>query len=229
MMPPELQAHDVAKLVATDCPTMLEIGCNDGMDTLKFLKAMPHVRLFCFEPDPRAAKRFRENVSDWVPLEEAAISSEDGIAVFYGSSGRAPERSRRPGAPACCWLDEWDLSGSLRKPTGHLSFSPWTTFPEDRQYEVKTLRLDTWLARSLGVECIDFIWCDVQGAEADVIQGAANALARTRYFYTEYYDTPMYEGQPNLDTLRGMLPTFDLLGIYGPKNNPNALFQNKAL
>ncbi|MEN9248224.1 MAG: hypothetical protein Q6L50_08560 [Gloeomargarita sp. GMQP_bins_120] len=37
----------------------------------------------------------------------------------------------------------------------------------------------------------DFIWADVQGAEVDLIQGGLQALANTRYFYTEYANTEL--------------------------------------
>jgi hypothetical protein len=147
----------------------------------------------------------------------------DGVAKFFGSSGRAPECSRRPNASHYCYLDEWDLSGSLCKPTGHLKFSPWVLFPEDRQYEVTTLRLDTWLENHPEVSEIDFVWCDVQGAEAKVIRGAAEALKSIKYFYTEFYDPPLYEGQLPLEDLEELLPNFELTAIYGD----NALFKNR--
>ena len=213
-------------LIGRDNPTILEIGANDGTDTLEFIKEFPDACIYCFEPDPRAVDRFREQVDKPnVFLVEAAVCDLDGEGTFYSSSGRAPESSRRPGAPKCCWLDEWDLSGSLCRPTGHLSYSPWTTFPEDRQYQVKTVRLDTWSEpyRYMGVlSTVDWIWCDVQGAEHLVIAGASETLAITRYFYTEFYDKPLYQGQLPLSEIRRLLPDFDLIGTYGD----NALFKN---
>ncbi len=225
-MKKELTAEGVYDFLQMIDPVILEIGCNDGTDTLKFLKAMPEAKIYCFEPDPRAIKRFYETVSaKQVSLEKVAISNVNGKALFYGSSGRPPEKSRHPKAPACCYLDEWDLSGSLCKPTGHLQFSPWTTFPKDRQYQVKTQRLDSWLDKYPEIPLIDFIWCDVQGAEGLVIEGATNTLALTHYFYTEFYDKPLYEGQLPLEKLQVMLPNFELVGICGD----NALFKNREI
>jgi FkbM family methyltransferase len=219
----DLTAEGVRDLVGRS-PVILEIGCNDGTDTLAFLGAMPEARIYCFEPDPRAIARFKRQVHDpRARLFLMGVSNQDGTATFYGSSGQAPETSKHPGAPACCWLDEWDLSGSLCRPTGHLSYSPWVTFPESRQCLVRTIKLDTWAAHHLNADCIDFIWCDVQGAEALVIQGGAKTLSITRYFYTEFYNTPLYEGQLPLGDLQGMLPDFTLLGTYGD----NALFKNR--
>lgn len=222
----DMQPHESREFVNSPCPILLEIGCNDGTDTNRLLETFPGGTVYCFEPDPRAVRRFCQTVhNDRARLAQVAISDTDGEAVFYGSSGRPPLKARGPSAPHYCHLDEWDLSGSLCKPTGHLEFSPWTTFPKDRQYVVQTMRLDTWMGYHPSIGIVDFIWCDVQGAEALVIRGAPFTLARTRYFYTEFYDRPLYEGQLPLAELREMLPDFDLQGIHGD----NALFRNRGL
>ncbi len=226
----EMTAEGTRDLVG-DSPTILEIGCNDGTDTNRFLKAMPGATIYCFEPDPRAIARFRETVSDdRVTLIKAAVADFDGPATFHGSSGRPPE-SRRS-INHYCRLDEWDLSGSLCKPTGHLNYSDWVTFPKDREYQVQVLRLDTWLACTPQVEHVDFIWCDVQGAEGLVIQGAQGVLDITDYFYTEFrrlYE--LYDGQPSLIDLRKMLLGFEFLKSCGgdKKVEGNVLFKNQEL
>lgn len=221
----ELDAAGIREFVQTESPTILEIGCNDGTDTLKFLEAMPGARIYCFEPDPRAVKRFLETVDDErVELTIGALSNTCGTATFYSSSGTPPEKSRNaPNASHYCALPEWDLSGSLAKPTGHLSYSPWVTFPEDKQIEVAVETLDNWLLSHEEITTIDFIWMDVQGFEDYVIEGATEALEKTRYLYTEYSDKELYEGQQDLEGLKEMLPDFELLGTYGE----NALFQRQ--
>jgi len=216
----EITPQQIADLVGTS-PTILEIGCNDGTDTLKFLEAMPGACIYCFDPDPRAIARFYERVGqvDHVTLEVCAVADVDGVARFHGSSGKPP--NVKPSSPHYCHLDEWDLSGSLYEPTGHLDYSKWCTFPADRQYQVRVIRLDSyWKGRSP----VDFIWMDVQGAEASVILGASQTLTITKYIYLEYYDRPLYAGQVSLDTLKSMLSGFDFVGKYGD----NALFRNKT-
>lgn len=221
----ELNATQIRKLVATDSPTILEIGCNDGTDTLRFLEAMPGARIYCFEPDPRAIARFRETVNDnRVVLTTLALGDHTGFAKFHGSSGIPPEKSRNaPSASHYCALPEWDLSGSISKPTGHLQRSSWVTFPEDRTIEVGITTLDDWLLYHTDITKIDFVWMDVQGAEHKVIQGAFEGLSIIRYLYTEYCDKPLYEGQVPLAEIQKMLPTYKLLGIYGE----NALLRNE--
>ena len=225
----DMKPAAVREFVTLPRSVILEIGCNDGTDTNELLQALPEARIYCFEPDPRAVERFKKTVhSDRATLFELAISERDGTATFNGSSGRPS--NVKPGASHYCFLDEWDLSGSLCKPTGHLEFSPWTTFPEDRRFLVNTTRLDSWACLTFPFGAIDFIWADVQGAEAMMIKGGPETLRRTKFLYTEFYDKPMYEGQPNLDDLQALLPQFDLQATYGHVNlQGNALFKNRKL
>ena len=215
----DLTAADVKRLVGTESPFILEIGCNDGTDTLRFLDEMPGATIHCFEPDPRPIERFKSNLDgdQRVHLHEVAVCDKDGEAVFHGSSGQVPNPS--PSAAHYWHLPECDLSGSLYRPTGHLKATPWMSWPEERQFMTRTIRLDSWL-QFYDPPAIDFIWADVQGAEHTLIQGATEALARTRYFYTEFYDRPMYQGQQPLAKLRNLLPRFTLEGTHGH----NALF-----
>lgn len=222
----DMTPEQIPQFVESKNPVILEIGCNDGHDTNKLLGLFPTGRIYCFEPDPRAIARFKTTVrNSRALLTEVALSENDGFATFHGSSGKPPEKSRHPGASHYCYLDEWDLSGSLCVATGHLQFSPWTTFPEDRQYRVMTSTLDAWVSRHTEIGIIDFVWMDVQGAEAMVIRGAQQALQGIRYFYTEFYDPPLYEGQPNLEQIQSMLHGFELVSIHGD----NALFKNRSL
>ena len=136
----------------------------------------------------------------------------DGKTTFYQSSGLPPPEL---GNWAKRWEDNqegWDLSGSIRKPKEHLDATPWCTFPDT--IEVETKRLDSWLHEQEDIDTIDFIWADVQGAEADMISGGQEALARTRYLYTEYSNREIYEGQSDLRELLAMLPDYEIIYRY---------------
>jgi 2-O-methyltransferase len=54
----------------------------------------------------------------------------------------------------------------------------------------------------------------VQGAESDLIEGAAQFLRSSRYFYTEYCNDEWYEGQITLSGLIEKLPDFHLVRRY---------------
>lgn len=225
----ELTASEIRNLVG-ESPTIVEIGANSGEDTLKFLEVMPGAKIHCFEPDPRAIKRFEQNIqSNRIALYKAAVSDTDGLAVFHGSSGVAPREFVPNPPPACHLLDSWDLSGSLKKPTGHLTYSPWVTFPKENEYQVHTIRLDTWMLEDPVIPIIDFLWIDAQGGEADIFSGGQEALKKTRYCYFEFYDKPLYEGQLPLKELLLLLPggitQWKLMRIFGD----NALVQNVVI
>ena len=196
-----LTHEEIAALINKPDPTILEIGCNDGGDTLAFLRAMPQAKIYCFEPDPRAIGRFKKNLGsqlDKVKLFEIAISNQTGPITFHASSG-----GDLP--------DGWDLSGSIRRPKNHLSEHPWVKF--DKTITVSTCRLDDWCADN-DIKQVDFIWMDVQGAEGDVIKGASKTLQKTRFLYTEYNNNELYEGQPSLKSLLALLPSFKVVTRY---------------
>ncbi len=209
---PKITMQEVRGLVGKDDPIVLEIGCNDGNDSEEFLATFPGITLYAFEPDPRPIRRmFRMHINRKDPrfkLHKMAVGAIDGTATFHQSEGM-PSKP----APGLGHLKEWDLSGSLHKPTGHLAYSPWCKF--DKTIEVPVIRLDTWLLSHPDIHQIDFIWADTQGAEVDLIEGGREALTRTRYLYTEYYERPMYEGQRGLEALLNLLgPDWEFMGIY---------------
>jgi len=194
---------EIRERVGIPNPVILEIGCNDGRDTLQFLQVFEQPCVYCFEPDPRAAKRFQDAVGDRdeVQLFELALGHKQGQTAFHMSSGKESEE----------WPEGWDFSGSIRKPAKHLEVHPWCRF--DRVISVEITTLDKWCAEQ-GVEKIDFIWMDVQGAEIDVIRGGSAALAKTRFLYTEYSDLELYAGQANLIDLLKALNGFQVITRY---------------
>ncbi len=201
-MTPELEKV-IVSLVNKPDPTILDVGCNDGTDTLAFLGLFPGARVYAFEPDPRAIRRFNKKVQDArAQLFPVAIGAREGWTQFHQSAGNPNENDDMP---------PWDLSGSIRKPKEHLTAHPWCTF--DRQFDVPVMTLDAW-ATTYSVGDVDFIWADVQGAEGDLVLGAGQTLARTRFLFTEYSNHEMYEGQPTLDELLDMLPEFEVVHVY---------------
>lgn len=206
LTPGEFDPDSLPELLGKDNPVILDIGCNDGSHTQRFLSLFKEARVYSFEPDPRAQARFRQQVTDErARLFEVAIAATDGTTDFYASGGHPSDESKER-LPL-----GWDLSGSIRKPGDHLVVHPWCTF--DEIIKVRTQRLDTW-CREEGLEAIDFIWADVQGAEVDLILGGQAALRQTRYFYTEYCNRELYEGQVSLPVILKMLPGFEVLKRY---------------
>lgn len=200
------------KLLNKDNPLILEVGANVGSSTLEFLQVFPEARVYCFEPEPRAIALFKQYVqSNNVTLVETAIGQHNGNITFHQSDGVAE-------------LKDWHMSGSIRAPKTVTDI--WPSLRFEKQIEVPIMRLDDWAALS-GVEAVDFIWADVQGAEGDLIAGATNVLGNTKYFYTEYGTSEWYEGQAPLGEICNSL--FDLGHVMLQKFGIDALFVNKNL
>lgn len=210
----DLTGDELRGILGRSDPVIVEAGCNDGTNTLEFLEAMPGARVICFECDPRPLARFRCRGDPRVTLREHAISHRGETLVFHQSGGVVP------GSSAPCAKD-WDYSGSICQPTGHLKRDAMIKF--DNTLTVPAMSLDEAL-EEYGLGRVDLLWADLQGAEARMILGGQRTLAMTRYLYCEYYDTPLYDRQADLKALVSFLPDFDLQGIYGE----NAFFRNRA-
>ena len=209
--PRGISASKIRYLVG-DTPTMLEIGCHDGTDTVRFLQKMPGARIYCFDPELRATKRFKERLDGdaRVTLYEVAIADIDGEREFYASTGKAGR------------MDDWDYSGSLCKPTGHYTRSPEIGFKDSSP--ILCTRLDTWYAAHTNIYKIDFIWADVQGSQRLLIEGGKYALSLTDWLYIESHDPPAYAGEPTQEELIDELSdVFQPIDFYAE----NILFKNR--
>ena len=187
-------------------PTIIEIGSSDGYHTQWFFEIFDNPQVYCFEPDPRAIARFKNNIGENsnVQLFELAISSNNGDITFFQSSGQIEIDSKNI-------INDWDESGSIRQPKDHLSNFPLIKF--EKSIQVKTLTLDSWCAEN-GIDNIDFIWMDVQGAERDVFEGGLRTLSKTQFLYTEYSNKQLYAGQYNLKQILIQLEHFEVIKRY---------------
>ena len=236
-----IDQKEIRQLLDKDNPTILEIGAHKGEDTLKFLHEFPNIRIFSFEPDPRCIRNFKKNVIDKrCTLIEAAISDTDGETVLYMSTGwpiKVPKILRILGGKRF-WTflissyrryrgteKDWTGSSSIKKSISGSKRWPWLKF--DKRVRVKTLSLDTW-AQMNNINSVDFAWVDVQGAEKDLIKGAAHTLKSTRYFYTEYGATSCYSDAMSKEETIELLCKhgFRLIPKYCDRNN--LLFANRA-
>lgn len=203
-------------------PTIIEVGCHMGEDTLEMFRLFPHAKIIAFEPDPRSvAQLHARGFSKIATLVEAAVGAEDGSATFRLSSGSPPKNDSA--FDPKYRNHPWTASSSLKAPKEHLKQFPWVKF--DLTAKVKVMRLDTYFEQAK-LDRVDFMWADVQGAEDLLIAGGQQTLARTRYFYTEFYDQELYEGQIDLRTIQSRLPgKWSLLARW----DNDVLFKNEAM
>lgn len=220
----DITVGELRHLLGRDDPLIIEVGCNDCETTAKMLAVMPNARIICFEPDPRPLERNVCRGDKRVKINRVAISDRYGEKTFYQSGGEVPHSA----APC---KDDWDYSGSLHMPTGHLERDKLVKFPS--KIIVQTAPLDSFMAQfnvfnlhsKTKTRQYDLLWADPQGSQARIILGGQKTLWRTRYFYCEFYDIEQYEREPDLKGLLSFLPDWDLVGIYAD----NALFRNREI
>lgn len=228
-----MDKHLISSLIGSKNKTIFEVGAHHGEDTKEFSDIFIDSRIYAFEPDPRAYKRLIYNfdthsscllfdyltnsytyentkTKTLIYLYDFAISNTDGSCFFYQSSGEN------------FGVKDWDFSGSICKPKKHIDVNPWCKF--EQEIIVDTTTIDTF-CYSENIGMIDFLWIDAQGAEHLVLGGAKKMIDNTRYIYTEFDNQELYEGQKNLNYLKGVLNKFQLVGIY----DNNVLFENIGL
>lgn len=205
--PRPLDAKSIKKILyANEKNIFLEIGMGKGEDTFDFLNSIPNIKLYGFEPDKQNYNDIiAQNNSPNLTVYNKAVGKEKGTLTFYPST-----------------QESGGLSGSLKKPTGHLG--KYTHVKFDDAILVDVITLDQWTKEN-EITKIDFIWMDVQGAEADVLLGGIEILKNTSYIWTEYSDENLYENQASLDDLCKILPNFEMVFIA----NTDVLFRNKHL
>lgn len=190
----------------TDCPVVLELGAAEGEDTTRYIHALECLKrpftYIAFEPDHRNIRHLEDlQYKHNFTLVPKAVGDHMGSAPWKASNH--------------------PYSGSVKEPKEHLELYPHITFGE--RSHVPMINLDY-----LGLGKVDWIWCDVQGAEDLVIAGGQATLARTRYFYTEYIECEAYAGQIGRDEIHRRLPGYWVIeeDYRGWQKGGDCLFRN---
>lgn len=187
-------------------PVVLELGAHHAQDTIQIYDACQvPPRYVAVEASPRNLPTIRQVIGERkVEVVHAAIAGHCGKVVFRECEGNN------------------DASGSIRKPKRHLECFPHITF--EHEVEVPATTLDALTAR-LGIGTVDLIWCDIQGAERDMIAGGQSTLTRTRWLVVEADGQEMYEGQATRSEFETLLPDWRVVDEW-PKD-ANVLLEHK--
>lgn len=144
-----------------------------------------------------------------------AIGDKNGQVTFYESGGEKKVNG--------IVTDSYYGSSSINKPENVLVYWPDMKFEKK---QVQSIKLDTFIKENnLKDKIIDFIWADIQGAEANLIRGGKKSFKNVRYFYTEYSNGGLYKGDKGLNEILEMLPDFDIECDY----QGDVLLKNKNL
>lgn len=183
---------------------VLDIGSFDGKDALELADAC-NTMVDCFEPNPEAYGRI---------TDDRLIIWPYAIGAFHGKIQM--NVSNHP------------QSNTIREPKLHKKIFPDVIYTDKITVNITTL--DLWNHRVNYNGPIDLIWCDVNGAEADFLKGAAQTLKITDYLYIEYCEKELFSKCLNKAQMIKALPGFEVMGEYnvGPSYG-NLLFKRKGV
>jgi 31-O-methyltransferase len=156
---------------------MLDIGANIGLVTLDWATRMPHVLIHAYEPDPTTFNTLRRNVEDnglasRVRLYNEAVGAGTGTLTLYRSSGSVTTSA---------FL--FDADGDQH--AEDVSF--WIRRGEP--LSVPMVGFDEVMRRAKRDGAVELVKIDVEGAEADILEGAMpQALRAAAQFVVEYHD-----------------------------------------
>jgi FkbM family methyltransferase len=188
--PPVIES-ELRTIFGNDDPLIIfEIGACEGEDTIKYARLFPNSTIYTFEPLPQNIALIQKNFAKYgirnATCFNKALSSENGIAEFYVSSGK-PD-----GIDESDW-DYGNKSSSLLPPANHLQVAGFIHF--DEKIEVETITLKSFCDNN-NISAIDFIHMDVQGAELMVLRGAADFISCIKAIWLEVSKIDLYKGQP---------------------------------
>lgn len=170
--------------------TIFDIGCCEGLDTIKYSRLFPNSKIYCFEPIPSNFELIKtnlesSNIKNANPFQ-IALSDKIGQAEFHLSSGE-PEGKE---------TEDWrfgNKSSSLLPPKKTKEVVPWLKFENTINIPTDTIFN---FCRKNNLDRIDFIHMDVQGAELMVLKGAEDLLSRIGMIWLEVEAIELYDGQP---------------------------------
>lgn len=160
--------------------TMLDIGALPIGNVEPFYwlgEHFPNSRIIGFEVDDEVCQNLNARTPPTFEFHATALGRTNGEVPFY--------ITKRP------------MCSSLYKPNEQLTryYNALDVSELDRETTIRTTTLDTFCQQN-GIDQIDFIKVDVQGAELDIFQSGVAALANTVMIFSEVEFVPMYENQP---------------------------------
>ena len=169
------------QLIKSERPVIFDVGAHEGEITAKYRNLFPQATIHAFEPFPEAVKgmeaRFRGDPT--VTCNAVAVGDAEGTIELNVNASSATNSI---------------LKSSPEGPThwgNHLMETQRATT------SVPMVTLDAYCLRH-GIESIDLLKLDIQGAELRALQGARSLLEGRRIglVYMELMLASTYIGQP---------------------------------
>jgi FkbM family methyltransferase len=202
----------LAHVVRASAPVVLDVGAHVGQSNRLFRRLFPAAAIWSFEPEPDAFAALAAAVDPSLPggVERLALADRDGTATFH----------RNPIGHTSSLLARSAVSrDSIDLARARAAGAP-AEVPSER-IEVPVRRLDAWCAER-GVDAVDLLKIDVQGAEVAVLEGAAGVLPGTVTVAVEISFFDLYERSSSFLEVEALLRPhgLDLYALAEVSDNP---------
>jgi FkbM family methyltransferase len=182
--------------------TVVDVGANVGQFAVACAKTFPGVAVHSFEPIPQAVATLRENVRalDNVKVYPMALGERQGETHFH--------------------INSYSHSSSILP----LAQAHRAAFPEARETATTVVELTTLdrVFDQVDLTPPVLLKLDVQGYEAQTLQGGEQFLKRCDYVILEASFKPMYEGEMLFTSVLAMMEkkNFEFLRPVGWLTEP---------
>jgi len=198
---------------------VLDVGSRNAKESIALKGFFSNARVYAFECNPPAIELCKQNIGSRtdITLITKAVSDVNGTVDFFAIDPEKTVTSHADGNIGASSL-----------------FVANPDYPYEKYHQekitVESITLEQW-AESAGVQDIDIMWIDLQGAELKAFQGMGNLLSRTKVIYTEIEFKKIYLGQPLFREVDSYLSArgFCLLKLYPSGWSGNALYVQNDL
>lgn len=211
----ETAFHKYLWMPKKDIHRIVVVGAYHADEVVRMLKTYSVAEFILFEASPRyfAKLKSRFDGNERVVCENFAVSDVCGDVMFFETNLRG--------------------SGSILRAneSGALDYG----MKQTEEYSVTATTLDAYLqSTDPAGDVIDMLWCDVQGAEMNVLRGFEIGLKRCRSVFLEVsMHVPTYEGACIFGDLVEYLQEFGFfiadLGVDPLNLTGNAFFINPVM
>jgi|GEM_PF-2061205 FkbM family methyltransferase len=205
----ERHLHNYLNVQPRDISQILIVGALDANEVVRMERIYTQARFRCFEPNPNYYQNIVRKFSGKpnVSISNFALGKVPGKATFY--------EPPYPGNGSLLEPDIRKWASSNKVPEGNVT-----------SFEVRVSTLDREAA---DLPSIDLLLIDVQGAEGEVLGGAAETLKRTKSVFIEVaLVMSAYKGGVLFDEIRTKLESRNFrclgLGICWWNGTGNAFF-----
>jgi FkbM family methyltransferase len=192
------------RLMGNNVQVIVEVGAADGRDAAAYCKDFPKAVVHAFEPMP----------GSFAKLATEAASSDGRLLAYQ----QAMSDNR---GSASFFVAEWEQASSLLKPavTGS-TFDAYHATRQEIEVALETLDL---FCMDKGIDHINLLKLDAQGAELKILEGAKQLLSAGKIdvIYSEIQFTELYENAAQFWQIWQLLSQHDysLHNIYNLNHN----------